>query len=278
MSQLNLFGKNWTDLVFEGRNQSYGAYQLRKENEKTTLMAFFAALGLFALIGGLIALAQSGKPPIELKAPVIDKTITVYQILPPTKTQEKVAPIKKIIETKTVQNEPVTSMNLHQAVVTAANQVETQLTTDNFSVVNSTGSENGTSVATTSTTTGSSTGTASGTTTGSGVDFSAIYATNTVDSAPAFPGGMEAFYKNVKDNFRPNVLDGESGDKFRVIVGFVVEPDGTISQIRALNRVDKKLETEAIRTLKAIRTKWEPGKLKGVSVRTSYQLPIVVSL
>ena len=52
MSEINLTGKTWTELVFEGRNKSYGAYELRRENGRTTLKAFFVGI-LF--IGALFA-------------------------------------------------------------------------------------------------------------------------------------------------------------------------------------------------------------------------------
>ena len=53
MSKVSVFDREWIDLVFEGRNQEYGAYQLRKESAKTTTLALFSVL---ALVGVLVAI------------------------------------------------------------------------------------------------------------------------------------------------------------------------------------------------------------------------------
>ena len=53
MSNVSIYEKNWIDLVFDGKNQQYGAYQLRKESSKISLLSlFFGTL----LVGGIIAL------------------------------------------------------------------------------------------------------------------------------------------------------------------------------------------------------------------------------
>nr|MBF6607452.1 energy transducer TonB [Flavobacterium sp.] len=62
MSNLSIYEKKWLDLVFEGRNQDYGAYQLRLQNPRTTLLALFLGILLFgaALLASVLAMDKPG--------------------------------------------------------------------------------------------------------------------------------------------------------------------------------------------------------------------------
>lgn len=56
MANINLFGKDWTNIVFEGRNKAYGAYKLRQENPKTTMLALLLGVVCIGLaFGGSVA-------------------------------------------------------------------------------------------------------------------------------------------------------------------------------------------------------------------------------
>ena len=70
MSNVSIYEKNWIDLVFEGKNKAYGAYQLRLENSKTSLIAFLSGITFFlAVIGGGLFLTSFDDAPID--GPVI---------------------------------------------------------------------------------------------------------------------------------------------------------------------------------------------------------------
>lgn len=76
MSNVSIYGKNWIDLVFEDRNKAYGAYQLRQENPRTTLIAFFSGvLFLFSLIGLWLFFSSFDKKPFE--KPIDDRGIVI---------------------------------------------------------------------------------------------------------------------------------------------------------------------------------------------------------
>ena len=77
MSNVSIFEKKWIDLVFEGRNQEYGAYQLRQENPKTALMALLSALFCIATVSGMVLLLSSfSNKPIPV-APVLPPDIII---------------------------------------------------------------------------------------------------------------------------------------------------------------------------------------------------------
>jgi protein TonB len=95
-----------------------------------------------------------------------------------------------------------------------------------------------------------------------------------VEKNPAFPGGINEFLKMVGNRFVAPELDEEK--TIKILVFFVVEKDGSLSNITVPKNPGFGLDIEAIRVLKSIKTKWEPGIYKGKSVRTSYSLPIVI--
>ncbi|MEC4005393.1 energy transducer TonB [Flavobacterium sp. SUN052] len=101
-----------------------------------------------------------------------------------------------------------------------------------------------------------------------------IYRTSDLDIKPEFPGGIVKFYKYISSNFS---LPPDIGKvKTNIYVSFVVEKDGSISEIKVLKGEYENLNTEAIRVVKSM-PNWIPGKLNGIIVRCNYQIPIVIN-
>ena len=98
-----------------------------------------------------------------------------------------------------------------------------------------------------------------------------------VEEMPAFPGGegklMEYFAKNIK---YPQIAR-ETGIQGRVFIGFVVEPDGSVSNVKLLRGIGGGCDEEAMRVVKSM-PKWKPGKQRGKAVRVSYQIPVFFKL
>lgn len=72
MSSLNLFGKEWRNIVFEGRNKLYGAYKLREESGKNTLLALAIGLATLSLVFGSSYLYASKSPETIISCPMAD--------------------------------------------------------------------------------------------------------------------------------------------------------------------------------------------------------------
>ncbi|RZJ76186.1 MAG: hypothetical protein EOO45_03240 [Flavobacterium sp.] len=89
---------------------------------------------------------------------------------------------------------------------------------------------------------------------------------------PEFPGGPRKFYELVVSKIRPNKISENSA--VRVVAYFIVEKDGSMSNIRIEGDPDHDVAREIIRSLKKISTKWKPGTVGGLPVRASYSLPI----
>ena len=99
-----------------------------------------------------------------------------------------------------------------------------------------------------------------------------IYDINDVDVNPQYPNGTEAFYKFISKNFKPPEEEGLNG---KVVTTFVVETDGSISNVKVLQDVGFGSKEEMIRVLKKIE-KWTPAQIGGVPVRVLYKFPITI--
>ena len=98
-----------------------------------------------------------------------------------------------------------------------------------------------------------------------------------VEEMPEFPGGMPALIEFLQTNIKypKDAIKQEVGG--RVMVMFVVETDGSISNVRVARKVFPSLDEEAVRVVKTM-PKWKPGKEKGRLVRVNYTLPVVFSI
>jgi periplasmic protein TonB len=99
-----------------------------------------------------------------------------------------------------------------------------------------------------------------------------IYDYKVVDVKPEYPGGVEAFYKFIAKNYRAPEQEGLNG---KIITTFVIEKDGSISDIRVLQDIGYNSRAEVFKVL-SMCAKWSPAKLNNVPVRVLYQFPITV--
>ena len=98
-----------------------------------------------------------------------------------------------------------------------------------------------------------------------------------VDEMPSFPGGEAKLIEFLSNNIHYPKTALENGIQGRVLVGFVVEPDGSVSNVKLLQSIGGGCDEEAIRVIKSL-PKWKSGKNHGKPVRVSYQLPISFKL
>ncbi len=92
-----------------------------------------------------------------------------------------------------------------------------------------------------------------------------------VEDMPQFPGGNVT--KWIAKNVKYPQLAQENGIQGKVYIKFVIEKDGSITDVQVSRGVDASLDREAVRVIKAM-PKWKPGKQRGKAVRVSYTLPI----
>ncbi len=269
----NLYTTQWLDLVFQNRNKAYGAYQLRKHNNETMTKAFFYAsiafstLVIFPWVYGQMA----GKmPSIEIpQAPEpLEVNLTKIHELKPPVLPAKSSPATKI---------PLKTVQYTKMVVAPASQVNIEPPSQDEvhrSVISTTNSEgadakgvNPVEIPT-------------GSTAGTGVEIpseTAVYDMHAIEKYPEFPGGQEAFIKFLRKNLRYPGLAAENGIQGKVILSFIIERSGQLSQIKVMRGIGSGCDEEAMRVLSKS-PQWKPGVQNNQNVRVAYTLPINFSL
>ena len=104
-----------------------------------------------------------------------------------------------------------------------------------------------------------------------------MYVYSNVEQMPSFPGGQGAMMQWISGNTRYPAIAAENGVQGRVVVQFVVEKDGTISDVHVINPVDPSLDREALRVIRAM-PRWIPGKRNGSAVRVKNTVPVIFKL
>jgi protein TonB len=270
MSKLSIYENKWTDLVFENKNKEYGAYQLRQENSKNSVTALFMGLLLITALGSapvLISKIMTSSVEADPEPQIYEPTIVNVDpiVVPPPP-----APPAPVVEQSAVKSTDATQLinpvvtRPEEAVDKIASNTENAPTVDNAN-------GNGTAVNPMPTTGG---GEGNGVVASVAPKIEGPVSSAILDKQPEFPGGIAQFYKYVGNNFQRPELDAEK--TLRVYVSFVVEKDGSLTDIIVRNDPGYGMGKEAIRVLKSLKTKWAPGILDGKPVRTAYNLPITI--
>ena len=97
------------------------------------------------------------------------------------------------------------------------------------------------------------------------------------EQMPIFEGGDAALLKYLGENLKLPEEDQERGMQGRMVVGFIVEKDGSLTNVKVLRAVDIAIDAEVLRVVKGM-PKWIPGRHNGQRVRVRYLLPIHICL
>jgi protein TonB len=255
--KLDLLKNQWLDIVFEGRNKLYGAYELRKTNSKTTMKSFIIGGVIFTFLVSIPVLASL--LPEGSDDAILDQKITTVKLPPKEKPKENLPPppppppkvdqvkfVKPVVaKADEVTEEPPKITEIKDKKLgaeTIKGDPDAELTVEPV---------------------------------GNGPkdvveEDNSIYNTAGIEVKPDFPGGMEKFYKYVGKNYQ---VPEEEGLKGKVFVSFVVEKDGSLTDIKVIRDIGYGTGKEAIRVLKSC-PKWNPGEQNGKKVRVLYSLPI----
>lgn len=274
MSKLSLYETSWINLVFENKNKEYGAYQLRQESAKTSLFALFMGLLLFASLASIpkiMSLLNPEKNIVRLTPDSIDQIIQVTKIFP-----NQVKKIEQPVLPKAIQQKPTVLIAKQQ--LTNPTIVKAALATpdiaknsENTTPIND--SSDGLAIIGTNPVASQGTGNATPAITDYG---NTVVTSALLDKLPEFPGGIAKFYTYIGKNFESPEINAERS--IRIYVSFVVEKDGSMTDVQVKNDPGYGLGKEAIRVLKSLKTKWNPGMIGSKPVRTSYNLPIIVQM
>lgn len=265
--KLDILKNSWVDIVFEGRNKLYGAYDLRKSSGKTSTKALIIGALFFSLAVSaplIISMIPKGEEEEDVSVKVVKLTDVK---LPP----KKVEPPKLNAPPPPPPPPAVDQVKFVKPVVAKAEEVVEEPPKIEEIKDKKIGAE---------TIKGDPDAVLSVAPAGKGPKTSQVveesddqvYNTAGIEVKPEFPGGMEKFYSFVGKNYR---TPDEGGLKGKVYVTFVVEKDGSLTDIKVLRDIGYGTGKEAIRVLQKC-PKWNPGIQNGKPVRVLYSLPITI--
>jgi protein TonB len=275
MAKIDLIDNGWVDLVFEGKNHSYGAYQLRKETGKRNLMAILVmfaigvAIAAFVAIKGVVENAMKQDVAIEA-----DVELAKLAEKKEAKVEKKEEPKIEKVEVEKVKS----SVKFVPPVIKKDDEVKPEEELKSQEELNKT-----------NTAIGAFDVKGNDEAAGEVLKAKEVIAQpeppkeeetkvfDVVEQMPSFPGGPSALMQYLSSNIKYPVVAEENGVQGRVVCTFVVERDGSITDVRVIKSVDPSLDKEAVRVVKSM-PKWIPGKQNGSAVRVKYTVPVTFRL
>ena len=280
MAKIDLYDPKWVDLVFAGKNQDYGAYKLRKGTSGRNIKALVILIIAAALVGGFLAWKVIEQKNAEQQQAYME-AMQLAQLQKEAKKQEekkqeqvkpKVEPKKEIPVARETQKF-VAPVIKKDELVKESNQMKQMDQLDAKIAV--------------------------GTETHEGAKDRTIEAVrndiavatpppapkeeftqkvfDVVEVMPSFPGGQAALLQYLNSHVKYPVVAQENGIQGRVTISFVVERDGSITDVKVARSVDPSLDKEAARVVSSM-PRWTPGKQNGSAVRVKFNVPVVFRL
>lgn len=270
MAKIDLASQEWCQLIFEGKNQAYGAYRMRANSTKRHNIAMLLVL-VIAIIGFSIpALIKMATP--EKKEEMIEVT-TLSKLEEPEIKQEEmkrvepVAPPPPALKSTVKFTAPVIKKD---SEVSEDNEIKSQ-----DELTNAKGSISIADVKGNDEVNGKDIADLKVVVTQAAPEPEKVF--DMVEQMPTFPGGQSELMSYLGKNIKYPTIAQENGTQGRVIIQFVVERDGSISDVHVARGVDPYLDKEAVRVVKSM-PKWIPGKQNGKAVRVKFTVPVMFRL
>ena len=272
---VDLSSQEWTDIIFEGKNKEFGAYELRGSSDRrhnwamlavvvVIIAAFLISLGISALQRvedeGPLAEAEQelvnvDTTPDEVE-PEPEEELERYEEPEPEVLPEEVLNTVKVTELAIVDDDQVSkedeikTVEELQQTNTAFGATDFDKGTDDVTVVREHKDE---------------------IVVEEKHEPEKVF--TAVEQMPQFPGGEKELYKYVGDHLRYPTMAAENGIQGRVTVQFVVQKDGSIGEVKVIRGKDPDLDKEAVRVVKSL-PKFIPGKMNGQAVNVWFTLPL----
>ena len=280
MAKIDLYDPKWVDLVFAGKNQGYGAYKLRKGTSGRNIKALVILIIAAALVGGFLAWKVIQQKNAEQQQAYME-AMQLAQLQQEAKKQEKKKQeqVKPKVEPK--KESPV-ARETQKFVAPVIKKDELVKETNQMKQMDQLDAK-----------------IAVGTETHEGAKDRTIEAVrndiavatpppapkeevtqkvfDVVEVMPSFPGGQGALIQYLNSHVKYPVVAQENGIQGRVTISFVVERDGSITDVKVARSVDPSLDKEAARVVSSM-PRWTPGKQNGSAVRVKFNVPVVFKL
>ena len=279
MAQIDLISNEWSDMMFENRNKEYGAYVLRRQTGRRNVISMIAVLLLFAAVM-VFMIAKNAYDAYQKEHAVMDQVTELSALTQQKKKEAKVE--RKEIPVRQEQQQVVekvkSSVKFTAPVIKKDDEVkpEDELKSQD-EIMNSKVAVGALNVV-------------GNDESGEVLKAKEVIATepvkpkeeenkvfDVVEQMPSYPGGMGALMQYLSSHIKYPVIAEENGIQGRVICTFVVERDGSITDVKIAKSVDPSLDKEAMRVVSSM-PKWIPGKQNGSAVRVKYTLPVTFRL
>lgn len=258
-SKSDIFSEEWCNLVFEGKNQVYGAYELRKKSSTRHFWALMIAVFIFVLASLFPEILRQILPQ-QIEKNVSIRTLSeikidkpkeniLKEIPPPPPVRNTIKFTPPVIKPdETVNDEELPKMQKEivqeKAAISTADfnngtdDVAAPIAKENAKITE---------------------------------DEDKIF--QVVEQMPQFPGGEKEMWKFIAENLKYPGRALEASVKGKVIVNFVVGRDGKITQIKVVRGIGSGCDEEAIRVLQKM-PPWTPGLMGGKPVPVYFSFPI----
>jgi len=240
------------EIIFKNRNKTYGAFDIRKHYKSTTSFSILGGVAIFTmLILGFTLTDKEGTAStgpktiiLVMSDPVLPEIVKPAEMKPPPELAKVIKYLQPVVTTDTTQ------------ISTFLPSTEEVIKTTRDGDINDT------------------------------VRF--VEPTDPVippekkvfikvEEDPEYPGGLSALMKFVGENLKYPYVAQVNNIQGKVILKFVVNPDGSVDRIEVIRSIDPSLDNEAVRVVKSL-PKFKPGKQGGVPVSVWFMLPVVFKL
>ncbi|MDE6418359.1 MAG: energy transducer TonB [Duncaniella sp.] len=277
---VDLSSSEWIDLIFEGKNKDFGAYQLRKESARRhnramlVIIIVLVAVGLLGLLANTVLQGSEARPEDQIEQAMIDYTADEQEDEPeeeenqrveeqqPEALPEEILNTVKATELQITRDEEVVeeikSQDELKDTDTAVGTADFDKGTDDLNVVREYKEEVIVEEKKPAP-----------------VDDDKVW--EVVEQKPQFPGGDAALMKWLGEHIKYPPMAAENNIQGRVTVQFVVTKTGAVGEVKVVRGKDPDLDKEAVRVVKSL-PKFVPGKMNGHAVNVWYTLPVQFKL
>ncbi len=271
---IQLNSTDWCDIVFTGKNKSYGAYALRQSSSKRHILAFLVVLIFVGVVAGLPSLLKAVNPPKEHVDVVIFDGPTILDDLDNKEEEQIIEPLITPPPTPIINAQQFTPpvVTPDELVNSERELLSQQDLNESNAVISTVTYETNNTV---------------------GIDPGELQREqrqiinqppqepnkvfDMVEVMPQFPGGNAELMRYLSANIKYPTIAAENGIEGRVVLKFVVGKDGGITNIQVVRALDPSCDKEAVRVVKGM-PKWIPGMQNGHAVAVYFTLPVLFKL
>ena len=276
---VDLSSKEWTDVIFEGKNKEFGAYSLRSQSDRRHNRAvLFTLIGLVLVLvsgyfWGMYSDYRRAQRELQLQAQLEQQLAQMQEEATHEEPEEEVQAVQEPEQEEALPEEILNTIKDTEIAIAADNEVTEDITSKDDVQ--------------------ESTAAAGAATFDQGTDNLEVVRTykdeiiveekkpepvkeeifTAVEQMPQFPGGEAELLKYIATHIKYPTMAAENNIQGRVVVKFVVKKDGNVGEVVVLRGKDPDLDKEAVRVVKTL-PRFIPGKMNGQSVSVWYTLPI----